>query len=179
MLVNQIVQFFRPVIEQGLITRGVTNVEVCARPQVIQQGVNSGPVVYFSHLFDEPYGFLKRSSRYDSDTSIEVHIELQIYLSTFQINALAPTDPTNLSAITTADLVRIVKSILESDSARVALAVNGLGIFRINTIQNPYFQNDRDEFEAAPSFDFVLSHQDVSFSAIPVVESVAINAYKV
>jgi hypothetical protein len=39
-----------------------------------------------------------------------------------------------------------------------ALKAQGFGIMRITDLRNPYFKDERDQFQASPSFDFTLSY---------------------
>ena len=58
---------------------------------------------------------------------------------------------------------------MQSDATRAILNASGVGILRVTDIINPYFVDDRDNFEASPSFDFVLTYQNVRVSTSPQI----------
>jgi len=178
MLDNQLIQLFRPLIQNGLISNGYPNVTVKQNYQPTQQGVNTGPTVYFNKISDRRYGFLKREDVYNTNTNQMVHTESQWYETTFQISALVIQDPKNIS-YTASDLVNIVAMIMQSDATRIALLNGGAGIYRITDVRNPYFLDDQDRWEASPSFDFTLTHEQVSSIIDPSTNSVVPGIYRV
>lgn len=167
---NQLIQLFLPIIQAGLIADGFTNVITKQANQPTQQGVNSGPTVYFFKVASKRYGFLGRLDQWDSVSTTMVHTESQYYETTFQISALVRQLPTTPNQYTASDLVNEVASIIQSDNARDILNASGVGILRVTDISNPYFVDDRDQFEASPSFDFVLTSQASRVGTTPVVE---------
>ena len=163
---NQIIQIFLPIIQNGLITDGFTGVTVKQSNQPTQQGVPVTPCVFFFKVSNKRFGFL---GRYDKWVINELkHHEVQYMEITFQISALVLQYPITPNQYTASDLVNEVASIIQSDNTRVILNNNEIGILRVTDISNPYFVDDRDQFEASPSFDFTLVYKDdrVSTSAI-------------
>lgn len=156
---NQLIQLFLPVIQAGLIADGFTNVVVKASNQPTQQGINTGPTVYFYKIATKRYGFLRRIDAWDSIASQMVHTESQYYETTFQVSALVRQFPITPNQYTAGDLVNEVASIMQSDNTRDILNTSGVGILRIQEIPNPYFVDDRDQFEASPNIEFVLVSQ--------------------
>ena len=168
---NDLIRIFLPIIQDGLTADGFKKVTVKQGNQPTQQGINTLPTVYFYKLFDKRYGFLRRDDTWDSINEIMVHTETQQYETTFQIEALVLQNPKNTNLYTASDLVNEVASIMQSDSTRGILSSNDIGILRITDIRNPYFKDDRDQFEASPSFDFVLTYAQTRVTTSPVITS--------
>lgn len=179
MLDNDLIKAFLPIINAGLIARGFNNVTVSQSYQPTQQGVFSGPSVYFFKVSDKRYGFLDRVSYWDEVNSQMVHTETQDYETTFQVNALSIQDPSDTDSITASDLVNTVSAILQSDSTVETLNSLDIGILRITDVRNPYFIDDKDRFEASPSFDFTLTHKQIYTTTVPVTLTIEPNIYRV
>jgi hypothetical protein len=178
MLDNQLIELFLPVIQSGLAAGGYTDVVVKAGNQPTQQGINTGPTVYFYKLYDKRYGYLQRSHVYNVNTGHTNEIETQNYETTFQINALVLQDPKNIS-YTASDLVNRVAAIMQSDATRATLAASSVGIFRIQEVINPWFVDDKGRYEASPSFKFTLTHQQITSTIDPNTNVVNFGIYPV
>jgi hypothetical protein len=176
---NDLIRLFRPIIIAGLADRGIEDATVKQAYQPTQQGINTNPCVYFFKVGDRRYGFLKRSDVWDEDESVMVHTERQRYETTFQINALVRQNPGDTAGFTASDIVNIVSDILQSDSTIKILQNAEVGILRITEVRNPYFMDDRDQFEASPSFDFVLLHNQDYITTTPIVERTEFGIYRV
>lgn len=168
---NQLIQLFLPIIQAGLIADGFTNVQAKQANQPTQQGANTGPTVYFFKLNNKRYGFLGRWSKWDTITSKMVHTESQYYECTFQVSSLVRQSPYTPNQYTASDLVNEVASIMQSDNTRTILNNSGVGILRVTDVLNPYFVDDKDQFEASPSFDFTLTYQQSRVTTDPVIQS--------
>lgn len=169
------------VLKAGLTANGQGDVAVKQNYQPTNQGPNLGKTLYLDKLpGDKRYGYLKREDHWDEYEQVEVHTETQIYESTFQLTGLSIQDPKLGAAQKTAsDLVNLAAAILQGDAGREALRIRGLNIYRIESIRNPQFVDDRDRFEASPSFDFTLQHEQVIISQSPVVEDISLDIERV
>jgi len=165
---NQIIQIFLPIIQNGLITDGFTGVTVKQSNQPTQQGIPTTPTVYFFKVSNKRYGFLGRHDEWKVNQML--HHESQYMEITFQIMALVLQYPITPNQYTASDLVNEVASIMQSDNTRDILNQSGIGILRVTDISNPYFVDDRDQFEASPSFDFTLTYQDDRVSNIAIID---------
>lgn len=174
---NELIRLFRPIIIDGLVDAGYVDVPVKQFNQPTQQGVNSGPAVYFSKLYDKRYGFLRRNSRWVVNEM--VHNEEQSYETTFQIMALARQNPSDTALPTASDLVNEVAAIMQSDKAIKILNDADVGILRVMDVRNPYFTDDQDIFEASPSFDFTLVHGQTRISQDNIVDEFDYGIYSV
>jgi hypothetical protein len=164
---NQLIQIFLPIIKNGLVQDGFNNVIVKQSNQPTQQGINTSPTIYFFKVASKRYGFLGRYDKWNNTQMI--HKEVQYMESTFQISALVLQYPTTPNQYTASDLVYEVSSIMQSDNTRDILNESGIGILRVTDLLNPYFVDDRDQFEASPSFDFVLTYENKRESISPII----------
>jgi hypothetical protein len=169
---NDVIKLFLPIITAGLVADGYSGIVVQQSNQPTQQGIPTAPTVYFYKLANKRYGYLGRQDVWDPIGSAMVHTETQYVESTFTVSALVLQVPASTTTTYTAsDLVNDVASILQSDSTIVTLNNSGIGILRVSDIRNPYFVDDRDQFEASPSFDFTLVYAQARVSTNPVIES--------
>lgn len=176
---NDLIRLFRPIIQAGLVAQGYSNVDVIQSNQPTQQGIPSTPTVYFFKVGDKRFGFLGREDIWDAPASTMRHVETQYYETTFQVSALVLINPQNTNQYTASDLVNAVAAIMQSDKTRAILNAADVGILRVLSVNNPYFIDDRDQFEAAPFFEFTLVHQQVLEDTTPIVEGIELEIYRV
>lgn len=174
---NDLIRLFLPIIQNGLIADGYLNVTVEQNYQPTMQGVPSGPTVYFFKVSDKRYGFLGRYDVWDNVHNVMTHTETQIFEATFQVSALVTQLPIVTNSYTASDLVNEVASIMQSDNTRAILLASNVEILRVIDVRNPYFIDDRDQYEAFPSFDFVLTYPQSRISTTPIIstENLVIN----
>lgn len=178
-LTNDLARIFIPIISYGLTQYGFSNVPIVQAFQPTQQGVNTQPTVFYFKLYDRRYGFLGRNDEYDLVNSRMIHSEKQRYESSFQVNALVINDPLVTNSFVASDLVNAVSQSLQSDYAVQTFESNNVGVLRISEIRNPYFLDDRDQFESSPSFDFTLTYTQVYSSQVPVVDIFDYEIYRI
>jgi len=166
---NSLIQLFLPIINAQLIIDGFTTTVVKQSNQPTMQGINTVPTVYFFKVANKRYGFLGRNDVWNDVDSEMVHTESQYIESTWQFSALVLQNPSNTSLPTASDLINDVASIMQSDKTRNILNASGVGVLRVADIRNPYFQDDRDNFEASPSFDITFVYQNIRTSTSPVI----------
>lgn len=171
---NELYALIIGVVRDGLTTRSI-EAEVAQAYNDTQQGVPTTPAVFISALPARRYGWLKRNDKWDAVESQMTHEENQWLTNTFQISTSVLPDPNDLTEMTAWDLAEAVASILQGDTGRNALQEAGVGILRITDIRNPQFVDDRGRFEYAPNFDFTVTHEDVTLSTNPVVETFEVN----
>jgi hypothetical protein len=164
---NSLIQIFLPIINAGLITDGFSDVIVKQANQPTQQGINTSPTVYFFKIGSKRYGFLGRSDQWDTMSSTMVHSEKQYFESTWQMQALYLQNPATPNQYTASDLIQEISDIMQSDNTRNILNESGIGILRITDIVNPYFEDDRDNFEAIPSIDITFVYENIRTTVEP------------
>lgn len=164
---NDLIRLFLPIINAGLIADGFSGVTVMQSNQPTQQGTPTAPTVFFFKVGNKRYGFPFWGDAWNGTE--EVHTELQRFETTFQVGAIALQRPYNTFSYTASDLVNEVCAIMQQESTVITLMAAGVGILRVSQVRNPYFTDDMDNFEAAPSFDFVLTYTNTRVSTMPVV----------
>jgi len=172
---NQLYQIILPIINNGLVADGFKNVLVKQANQPTQQGVPNSPTVFITKLADKRYGFLGRLNVYDEIASTITHTETQYYETTYRISGLVLQYPNVISNYTAADLIKEVSSIMQSDNTRDILNASGIGILRIKDIVNSYFTDDKDNFEAIPSFEFTLTYLNTRVNSVPIVNTYVVD----
>lgn len=166
---NELIQLFLPLIRNGLLAPPFTNVIVKQNFEQTAQGANSQPTVYFQKLSDRRYGYTGRYDTYNPTNENFDHTEIQTYETTFQVSTLVRQNPRNIS-FTASDLLNFVAMVLNSDTVRDAMQAQGVGLLRVIDVANPFFTDDRDQFEASPSFDFILTYNRIYAAVVPVVD---------
>lgn len=99
------------------------------------------------------------------------YTETQQYATTFQASALATQDPSNTESLTASDIANLGAYVMQSSATIAALEAQGIGVLRVPQVRNPYFTDDRQRYEASPSFDFILTHKQIVTTVVPVVTS--------
>lgn len=172
---NALIQLFLPIITAQLIVDGFTGVIVQQYEQPTQQGIPRLPTVFFQKIHDHRYGWGDAYNKWNPNTSQMDLYETQWHETHFQFFAMVVPNLLQPISYTAADLANEVASILQSQATRVTLMASNVGILRVSEITNPYFQDDRDQFEATPSFDFVLTSLETRISIVPTVTDFVVN----
>jgi hypothetical protein len=160
-------------------TTGLETVALARNFQPTQQGASSGSIVYFVKLFDKRYGWTQRKDTNAEGPGDFVHTERQEYETTYQFSALIPQDPAAVDALTESDVLNEVCGIMQSDTILQAFRAQGVGILRVTDVRNPYFTDDRDRFEAGPTFDIVFVHFRERVTTVPAVVAYDANLVRV
>lgn len=136
-----------------------------------QQGREVLPAVYFVKIADPRHGSPLRSDVWDETAGAMVHEERQLIEATYQFSALVPQDPAATAALTESDVLNVVSAIMQSDAVISAFRAADVGIQRVTSVNNPYFLDDVDRFEASPSFDIVLTYYRILRTSVPAVSA--------
>jgi hypothetical protein len=166
------------VLNAGLAVRGVAaTVQKDNQPR--QQGVPSAAVILFHHVGTVNVGWPAKQDVWNAANGNFDHIETQRRESRYQIAALAPQTPSDPTKFTPADFVNSAAAIMQSDATIATMLAAQVGLRHITDIRTIYFQDDKDQNEENPSFDIVLSHQDVFTTSTPKVNAVTYNIERV
>lgn len=155
---NQLFALVKRVIEARLTARGFPGFVVARTHQPDQQGGNTAPTIYLFKVGpDHRHGSPAQGYAWDAVAGSMVATQTQVYESTFQasIDMLESTDP---AGFTPSDAINAVADIMQSDAVVAELQAVGVGVLRVSQVLNPYNVNDRDQFDANSSFDFVLTY---------------------
>lgn len=157
----------------------LAGVALARKYQPRQQGATTGPVVYFFKVGDHDHGSPKREEIINGAGVVFNQTQRQLVETTYQFAAWVPQDPANVAALTESDVLNIVSAIMQSDALIAAFRAAGVGIQRVTDIRNPYFVDERNRFEAEPSFDIVLTHYRNLSSTLPAVDTFEANISRV
>jgi hypothetical protein len=156
---NQLFTLVRSVILAGLAAREMSGWRVARKFQPKQTGANSTPTVYLFKIGgDRNHGWPQQKYQWNVEAAEMRAENSQVKESTFQASILMDEsdDP---EALTPSDAINVVCDIMQSDEGLAALRAQGVGILRVGQVTNPYDVNDRGQFDASPSFDFVLTYR--------------------
>lgn len=166
---NELAALLRAQLLAGLTRQGYPDLEVIANYQPTTQGRPTDAAVLFHPIQDYRYGWQGRKMAYNAGNDVFDTTESQIIESGFQVYALAPQDPTNLSLPTAKDLVNLAAMICNSERFMNAMRAGGAGLQRVTQIRSPFFVNGQGNFEASPSFDVIMSHTRTITETTPVI----------
>lgn len=165
---NAIFKLLIPALSNGIarLNLGV-GVEIKQNFQPTAQGIDSGPTLYFTKLFDHPYGWPQRSADWDEAAGDYVQTTRQLMESTFQMTGVYRQSAADTDGLTAADLANVGRGVLQQDETLAELLEGGLSVLRITQVRNVEIINGERQNEALPSFDFVLKHEQVTVTATP------------
>lgn len=151
-------------------------VETIQDYQPTTQGAPTGPVLALHVVFTRRYGWTARKDEWiipaTPDLPFMRHTERQQLETHIQASGIWRRGPTLPGDWVAADVAGYGAMILQSDRTMAALRAAGLGIQRITDIRStPILTNDRDQWEAMPSFDFVLTHEQITITETPATVS--------
>ena len=168
---NQLIELLIDIIQTGMTEDGYLNIPVVQAFQPRQQGLNTQPTIFLDKRKDYWYGWKQSQKIYDIIEEAFIVTEKQRVETTFAIRALAIQNPEDTSLPTASDLVNEVGNVLRSQKTLEFLANLDLGMLRTTDVSNEYDLDDRDQFEAAPTFTTTLVHARTRIIKIPAVES--------
>lgn len=175
-LAGLIIAQLKPVM---LTTAGLTAAALLRNFQPRQQGAPSGPAVFFFKVGDKRYGSPQRRDLVDGTGLVFGHEERQLLETTWQFSAWIQQDPADAARLTESDVLNLVSGIMQSDTIIAGFRTAGVGIQRVTDVRNPYIVDDRDRFEAVPSFDIVVTHYRVTSTTVPAVVAYDANVSRV
>lgn len=152
---HDIIKLFKGYLETKMTEYGYpVSVKQSFQPKKV--GANSANTLYFFHINSKRVGHPQRSASWDELTSTMGYTDKIRVESTFQISGLINYDSS--STYTPADFMFMAAHILQTLEFKNHIAASGAAILKIGEIRNPYFENDKDRFQASPSFDFVIAY---------------------
>lgn len=158
---NQLIALIISTIIAGEATAGIPGTPIKQAFQPTQQGVNTQPTAYLHKIGDKRYGSPARRDELNEQTNKLMHIETQQYESSFQISTLATQNPATPAQYTASDILNLIAYILQSTATIASLEAQGVGIYRVQQVSNPYFNDDRNRSEASPILEFTLTHKQI------------------
>lgn len=178
---NPLISLVLSVLNGQLADVGLTGTVIVKAYQDVRNGIEASPLTtqtksaYLVKLHDKRDGFPREDYTWDNTNHVEVRTQTQVYHSTFQLTALAVQIPGNTSQLTASDVANLLVAILQNQETMALLQAQGVGILNsITDIRNTYFLDDRDRYEASPSFDFTLVHKQILTKSVPYSDTVTV-----
>lgn len=174
---NQLIDFVATQLEAASASAG-WNYIVLQKDQPTMEGIPTAPTIFFEKLFDHPYGWPIAKFSYIVEQNVFNENETQLYETTFQISTLAIQNPEDLTLPTASDIANYMKQYIGSRHVSSLFQAASMGILRVTDVRNPYFKDDRNQFEAHPTFDFtVLHNRQINFE-VPAADRAEENLVK-
>lgn len=150
----------RAALEAWFVAVGLNPVNVARAYQPTQQGQLPGNVLYFQPFPMRRVGWPQRKDEFDPDTLEFVHEESAQFEQTYQFTALTDPEQPSVQLPQAADILRAASAALQSDTGMGVLRAAGVGVLRVTELRLGYATDDRDQFEAEPSFDVTLTYRN-------------------
>lgn len=139
-------------ITQYLTALGITDFPILKANQTEPQGrVDRG--AYVARVGTNPMGTQSQKTRQGSTTMQRMEQDR------WQIQCYTPNDPANATQQTAGDLARIVQMVVQSPQYIASLHAQGIGIQWPTDILPLRFQNEGEQYEDYPTFDFTISYK--------------------
>lgn len=152
---NDIIKAFLPLLKAGLTANGIT-ADVLQSYQPTMQGARTIDSIYFFKIDDARIGSPGHSSAYNGTTELMDETDTQLHEAVFQFSAWVRQ--TTTSTTTAQDLLTTVALIMQTRPFIEAMKALGIGVLRVTELRNPYFKDDRDQYQTSPSFDVSFSY---------------------
>lgn len=134
-------------------------------------GTPSAAILTYFKVIDKRIGQARWVDTLDVGGGTFMHQEVQRFETTFQIGTL------NTEA--NPDLINTAAMQLASEAAQDYFRALDIGRLRISEVRNPYFSNDKEQFQASPSFDLVLVYNRAITAVAPATGVIKENVGRV
>lgn len=179
MLDNELIALLRTLIIQQFAAYGLPQINVKQKYQPESQGTPVPATAFLFKIGDRRIGSPERKDEWDQLNQVMIHTEKEQYETTFQAAALSIQNPADVVSLTASDILNKISAILQGDAALELFKLNKIGILRITDIRNVPFRDDRDRYEFEPTFDFTVTHEQVTIIQAPVLETQEFNIISV
>jgi hypothetical protein len=177
---NTLFSLIADTLDAGSALAGWNYVTV-ARDQPSPQGAVTAPTIYLERQFDDRYGWPAVQSQYNppnpntppNPQGTYTKTEVQWIEAHFQVSAMVIQDPSNLALPTALDVVRYLAQYMNARPIVKSLSrQSGVNVLKAGTVRNPWDKDDRDIFEATPSFDLIVQYQAELVFTVPATNVV-------
>lgn len=169
---NDVIAVIFAEINLQLSANGLSDVEVGQSYQPTQQNTSEGRAL-FMHKVSSPQ--VGTGFKYSGTNRTQQHLKR----ATFQFDALAQQNPSDVNSLTAGDIANIAADLFQSYDSVRNLRDNGVNIERITDVRSGYFINDKDRHESSPSFDLTVSYIHEYEREIPSIDGIKINYHGV
>ncbi len=155
-----------------LADEGLSDVKIKQSYQPTQQSVSEERRLFIHKVINPQVG---TGIVYSGTKRTQQHLKR----ASFQFDALAQQDPSDINSLTASDILTTAADLLQSYSAVRNLRNNGVNIERVTDVRPSYFINDKDRNESSPSFDLTVTYQHNYENEIPSINGVNSNLHGV
>lgn len=177
---NQLYTLILQVLNAQLADVGLAGTVIVKAYQPVRQGVEASPGYeptrsgYLTKLTDTRDGSPREAYVWDEVNQVETRTQTTVIHSTFQLTTLAVQVPGNTTQLTASDVANLLSAVLQNQYTIHLFQQQGVGILNITDIRNPYFIDDRNNYEASANFDFVLVHNQVLTKSVSYTDTVTV-----
>lgn len=155
-----------------LADEGLGDIKIKQSYQPTQQSVSEGRRIFIHKVSNPQVGI---GIIYSGTKRTQQHLKR----ASFQFDALAQQDPSDINSLTASDILTAAADLLQSYDAVRNLRNNGVNIERVTDVRPSYFINDKDKNESSPSFDLTVTYQHEYEKEIPSITGVNSNLHGV
>jgi len=164
-----LIKAFAPEIETAMASYSMP-VSVVGANQPTEQGANSTATIYFQKIGDKRIGLPRIAKVYNPTEGYFDRSVSQKYESTFQIDTMIRK--TTATTITNSDYLNAVAMIMNSIDFIKTIKSKGITMLRITEVRDPYFKDDKNQFQSNPSFDFTIVYNRAMLSTVKKISTV-------
>lgn len=175
---NEVWAVLITIFQNALSARGLpATVRQSYQPE--QQGVETTPVVVLHGIDSKRYGFPEDTSYYD-EIANEVKTREGYWLErSYQVNALAIQNPSDISAPTAFDYIDAAAAIIQTTETQDILRGHGIGVLRVQPLRTAYIVDDRARHEQVPTFDFTLTYRQTFTKTVAPIVTIEADIFEV
>lgn len=154
---NQIWTSVFTVLNKVLTKNGITGWTIMQGEQPTVENMRDKSI-YITRLASRRYGWQAHRNKFDETKNKMVHSEEYFQENLFQISAFCKRNPSDITQITSSDILNEFITFFHSIDGVKEMHANGFQSFRIFELREPTITDDSDMYEKLPSFDisFVL-----------------------
>ncbi len=176
---NQVLAILIAILRNGFNLLAMPDIAIKQSYQPTKQGTPEGAAIFIHKIMAPRYGHPGRRSTYNAGNANFDTVDSIWRTPTFQISGLSPQNPADAASLTASDIVETAADILQTESTRETLLQSGIGIYRILSIRESYFVDDRDRHEQEPSFDVTLTYRREFQLTTPAVTATDAAIYRI
>lgn len=169
---NDVIAVIFAEMNSQLSANGLSDVEVGQSYQPTQQSTSEGRALFMHKVSNPQVG---TGFKYANNNRTQQYLKR----ATFQFDALAQQDPSDVSSLTAGDIANAAADLIQSYDSIRNLHRNGVNIEHITDVRPGYFINDKDRHESSPSFDLTVSYIHEYEKEIPSIDGIKINYHGV
>lgn len=159
-------------LRDRLNTLGYSHVLIKQSYQPTQQSTPNAPVLFLHKIANSQIG---TGLRYNKLKRRQEHI----VSATYQVDALAQQDPSDINSFTAGDLVSLAADITQSYGYIRSLVAAGISVEKVTSIRPSYFIDDKGRNELSPSFDLTVTYTRNYEQTVNEVTNVETNIFGV